>query len=68
MVGAVHAVLRYCRANSGKKKKQAKRKERRLYLVRASSDNYVNRNSHIMKLFGAHSENLSTLTTLAEVF
>lgn len=67
MVGAVHAVLRYCRANSGKKK-QAKRKERRLYLVRASSDDYVNRNSHIMKLFGAHSENLSTLTTLAEVF
>lgn len=51
-----------------KKKKQAKRKERRLYLVRASSDDYVNRNSHIMKLFGAHSENLSTLTTLAEVF
>lgn len=37
-------------------------------LVRASTDNSVSRNSLIMKLFGAHSENLSTWTTLGKVF
>lgn len=57
---------RYFRANL--KKKKANRKERRLHLVRASTDDYVSRNSLIMKLFGAHSENLSTLTTLGKVF
>jgi len=61
---------RYFSANlTEKKKKRANRKERRLCLVRASTDDdSVSRNSLIMKLFGAHSENLSTLATLGKVF
>lgn len=58
---------RYFSANLNVQKK-ANRKKSRVCLAEASTDDSVSRNSLIMKLFGAHSENLSTLTTLGKVF
>lgn len=51
-----------------KPQKKGKEKREPVCLVRASTDGSVSRNNLIMKLFGAHSENLSTSTTLDEVF
>lgn len=68
MVETAQRLPRYFSANLNIKKRKNNRKESRVCLVEAGTDDSVSRNSLIMKLFGAHSENLSTLTTLGKVF